>query len=47
VLIFGIIQTAITFQGTLSPWWARIAMGVLLLTFILLQTFLQPRESHS
>ena len=47
VLIFGIIQTAITFQGTLSAWWARIVMGLLLLTFILLQTLLQPRENHS
>ena len=47
VLIFGIIQTCITFQGTLSAWWARIVMGLLLLAFILLQTLLQPRESHS
>lgn len=47
VLIFGIIQTAITFQGTLSAWWARIVMGLLLLAFILLQTLLQPKESHA
>jgi simple sugar transport system permease protein len=47
VLIFGIIQTAITFEGTLSAWWARIVMGLLLLAFILLQTVLRPRESHS
>ena len=47
VLIFGIIQTAITFEGTLSAWWARIVMGLLLLAFILLQTLLQPRETHS
>ena len=47
VLIFGIIQTSITFQGTLSAWWARIVMGLLLLVFILLQTLLQPRENHS
>jgi simple sugar transport system permease protein len=37
VLIFGIIQTAISFDGTLSSWWARIAIGLLLLAFILLQ----------
>lgn len=37
VLIFGIIQTAITFQGTLSSWWTRIAVGLLLLVFIVLQ----------
>ncbi len=47
VLIFGIIQTAITFEGTLSAWWARIVVGLLLLAFILLQTLLQPRETHA
>jgi simple sugar transport system permease protein len=46
VLIFGIIQTAISFQGDLSSWWARIVLGLLLLAFILLQTWLQPKESH-
>jgi len=37
VLIFGIVQTAITFDGTLSSWWSKIVTGVLLLGFILLQ----------
>lgn len=37
VLILGIIQTGITFQGTLSSWWTKVAVGVLLLFFILLQ----------
>lgn len=37
VLIFAIIQTAITFQGTLSSWWTKVAIGLLLLVFILLQ----------
>ena len=37
VLIFGIIQTGISFQGTLSSWWTKVAIGVLLLFFILLQ----------
>jgi simple sugar transport system permease protein len=41
VLIFGIIQTAIIFDGRLSSWWTRIAVGVLLLVFILLQRLLQ------
>jgi galactofuranose transport system permease protein len=36
-LIFGIIQTGITFQGNLSSWWTKVAIGVLLLLFILLQ----------
>jgi simple sugar transport system permease protein len=45
LLIFGIIQTAIIFQGTLSSWWTRIAVGVLLLVFILLQKILQIRPA--
>jgi len=43
VLIFGIIQTAVIFQGRLSSWWTRIAIGGLLLAFILLQRALQRR----
>jgi len=41
VLILGVIQTIIDFQGTLSSWWTKIAIGALLLAFILLQRFLQ------
>ena len=37
VLIQGLIQTYITFDGTLSSWWTKIAIGVLLFVFILLQ----------
>jgi galactofuranose transport system permease protein len=44
VLIFGIIQSALAFDGRLSSWWSRIAVGLLLLAFILLQRLLQPRE---
>ena len=40
VLILGLIQTFITFQGTLSSWWTRIAIGILLFIFILLQTYI-------
>ena len=47
VVIFGLIQEAITREGTLSSWWARIVVGVLLLAFILLQTLLQPKETHA
>ena len=43
VLIFGTIQTALTFDGRLNSWWLRIAIGVLLLLFILLQRFLTRR----
>ena len=39
--IQGIIQSAITFQGTLSSWWTSIALGILLLMFILLQKLVQ------
>jgi len=37
VLILGIIQTLIMFDGTLSSWWTRIVIGVLLFVFCLLQ----------
>lgn len=37
LLIFGIIQTAILFDGRLSSWWSKIVIGLLLLAFILLQ----------
>jgi len=47
VLILGLIQTIITFEGTLSPWWTKIAIGVLLLAFILLQRVLQSRATRS
>jgi simple sugar transport system permease protein len=37
VLILGLIQSLITFQGTLNTWWTRIAVGLLLLVFLALQ----------
>ena len=37
VLILGLIQTLITFQGNLNSWWTRIVVGLLVLSFILLQ----------
>lgn len=37
VLILGLIQTLITFQGNLNTWWTKIVVGVLVLAFILLQ----------
>jgi simple sugar transport system permease protein len=43
VLIFGIIQTALTFEGTLTPYLMRIVVGSLLLGFILLQKLVQSR----
>ena len=47
VLIFGIIQTGISFQGTLSSWWTKIAIGVLLLIFILLQRIIQRKGASA
>ena len=41
VLILGLIQTLIQFEGSLSSWWTRIAVGVLLLGFILMQRLVQ------
>ncbi len=40
VLVLGIIQTLISFDGTLSSWWTKIVIGVLLLLFCLLQRLL-------
>lgn len=40
VLIKGTIETFITFQGTLSSWWTKIVIAVLLCFFIVLQSIL-------
>jgi simple sugar transport system permease protein len=37
VLILGLIQTLITFQGNLNSAWTKIVVGLLMLLFILLQ----------
>jgi len=37
VLILGTIQTVILFQGTLSSWWTKIAIALLIFIFCLLQ----------
>lgn len=47
VLILGAIQTMITFEGTLSSWYARITIGVLLLVFILLQRAVHHRGASA
>ena len=41
VLILGIIQTLVIFNGTLSSWWTRIVVGVLLLLFCVAQRFIE------
>lgn len=40
ILIQGVIQTYVNFDGTLNSWWAKIVIGLLLLFFIALQKFL-------
>ncbi|MEO5794977.1 MAG: galactofuranose ABC transporter, permease protein YjfF [Rhodoferax sp.] len=48
VLMLGIIQTLISFDGTLSSWWTRIVVGALLFLFCLLQRVFAARKSpHS
>jgi simple sugar transport system permease protein len=45
VLIQGVIQTLIMFQGTLSSWWTKIAIGLLLFLFIVLQRLLVAKKN--
>ncbi|WP_418278009.1 galactofuranose ABC transporter, permease protein YjfF [Isoptericola jiangsuensis] len=45
VLVLGLIQTVITYEGTLSSWWTKIFIGVLLLIFVVLQRVLTARRT--
>jgi simple sugar transport system permease protein len=45
VLVLGTIQTFISFDGTLSSWWTKIVIGVLLLVFVVVQRFMTRRQS--
>jgi galactofuranose transport system permease protein len=44
VLIFGTIQAFINFNGTLSAWWTRIAIGFLVFIFCVLQRLIESRK---
>ena len=44
VLVLGLIQTLIVFDGELSSWWTRIVIGALLLAFCLLQRLFRRKE---
>lgn len=46
VLIQGLIQVVITFDGTLNSWWTRIIVGMLTLFFIILQRFLSRQSNR-
>lgn len=43
VLVLGMIQTLIDFDGTLSSWWTKIVIGGLLFLFIVLQRLIARR----
>ncbi|MDP9842532.1 galactofuranose ABC transporter, permease protein YjfF [Streptosporangium lutulentum] len=45
VLVLGVIQTIISFDGTLSSWWTKIVIGALLFVFILLQRVIGARKA--
>jgi simple sugar transport system permease protein len=47
VLILGIIQTLIAFDGSLSSWWTRIVIGALLFVFCLLQRGFESRRPRA
>jgi galactofuranose transport system permease protein len=40
LMIQGLIQTYITFDGNLSSWWTKIVTGLLLFAFIAFQQIL-------
>ncbi|MFF0309281.1 galactofuranose ABC transporter, permease protein YjfF [Streptosporangium sp. NPDC004379] len=44
VLVLGLIQTIISFEGTLNSWWTRILIGLLLFVFILMQRLITARR---
>jgi simple sugar transport system permease protein len=46
VLVLGLIQTIISFEGTLSSWWTKIFIGMLLFVFILLQRLFSARSGR-
>lgn len=47
VLILGIIQTLISFQGNLNTWWTKIAVGALVLVFIVLQNIIASASGRA
>ncbi len=46
VLVFGITQTLIQFNGQLSSWWTKIVIGILTLVFIGVQSLLAARKAR-
>jgi simple sugar transport system permease protein len=46
VLVLGLIQTLIVFDGTLSSWWTKIVIGTLLFAFCAVQRVVARRSTH-
>ncbi|MBB3108191.1 simple sugar transport system permease protein [Paenibacillus phyllosphaerae] len=46
VICTGIIQTLIMFQGTLSSWWTKIAIGFLLFLFMAIQRLIVMQKDR-
>ena len=46
VLVLGLIQTLIAFDGTLSSWWTKIVIGALLFVFCAVQRLLSLKKPH-
>ncbi len=46
VMIQGVIQTYVNFDGTLNSWWTKIVIGLLLFFFIALQKFLTSYQGN-
>lgn len=46
VLIMGVVQTYISFDGNLSSWWTKIVIGILLFAFIALQQLLSLQSKQ-
>ncbi len=44
VLVYGIIQVLVVFQGTLNSWWTRIVIGFLVFVFCVLQRLFESRK---
>lgn len=44
VLVLGLIQTLIAFDGTLSSWWTKIVIGALLFVFCAVQRLLSLKK---
>ncbi|MEO6280859.1 galactofuranose ABC transporter, permease protein YjfF [Roseateles sp.] len=45
VLVLGLIQTLIAFDGTLSSWWTKIVIGALLFLFCAVQRLLSLKKA--